>query len=182
MTPGRLRLRQWERMLVFYLHIAILMALAGLLIAVAIGDIRHLRIPNGLVLAILGLYAPYAASAHMLGIAAGAWWTPLAILAAAFVLGLAIFRTGVMGGGDIKLLIVLAPWAGLALLPAFVIAVALGGGLVAALVLVREHCVRRQRPDGASGALMHAPVPYGVAIAAGGLYVTSQLILNALAR
>lgn len=170
--------------MILIVHIAILAALSMLLAVIAIGDIRHLRISNRLVLAVLALYPAHALSAHWLGLAMPPWWHAPVLLAAAFALGLVIFKTGIMGGGDIKLLIVLTPWAGTALLAPFIIVVALGGGVVAAAVLARQWLrPLASRPDeGGTRAVMQAPVPYGVAIAAGGLYVAGQLILNALSR
>ncbi len=165
--------------MVLVLELAIVAAMAGLLLLAAVGDVRYLRIPNWLVLTILALYPAHAVCLHFLGLNAAPWWEGPALLAGAFVLALLVFQTGIMGGGDLKLMMVLAPWAGFALLPMFLMIVALGGGLVAALVLMRQLLFVR---DGGARAILRAPVPYGVAIAGGGLYVAGQLILNALAQ
>jgi prepilin peptidase CpaA len=66
-----------------------------------------------------------------------------------------------LGGGDVKLLAASALWTGSAALLPFLTATALAGGLLAAVFLVFA------RRGGRRVAL-----PYGVAIAAGGLLVT----------
>ena len=165
--------------MVLVLELAIVASMAGLLMLAAVGDIRHLRSPKWLVVAVVALYPAHALCLHALGLTAAPWWEGPALLAGAFVLALLVFQTGIMGGGDLKLMMVLVPWAGFALLPMFLIIVAIGGGLVAVMVLMRQLMFVRSGPV---RALMRTPVPYGVAIAGGGLYVASQLILNALAQ
>jgi prepilin peptidase CpaA len=66
-----------------------------------------------------------------------------------------------MGGGDVKLLASTSVWAGPALVFPLLMVTALAGGLVAVGVLA----ARRRR----------SPLPYGVAIAAGGLVVAQRL-------
>ena len=66
-----------------------------------------------------------------------------------------------LGGGDVKLLAAAALWTGSAALLPFLMATALAGGLLAALFLAFA------RREGKPVAL-----PYGVAIAAGGILIT----------
>jgi len=76
-----------------------LIVIAPLLVAVAWGDLRHMRIPNPLVLAVVAVFALMALidpPADLLGRVAVA----LAVLA----LGFAAFCLRLFGGGDVKML------------------------------------------------------------------------------
>ena len=145
----------------------LLLLLAGLLLWAAIGDIRTFNISNELNLAI-ALIAPL----H--------WWasgTPLWPAAAAHV-GIAIlifvvltgaWWLGMMGGGDVKMASAVALWLPPAAVPAFVVVMSLAGGVVTLIALIRHRMARREgRPE----------VPYGVAIAASGLWLIAQRYLN----
>lgn len=139
----------------------------ALLLSVAMGvvmvrDVMHYVIPNTLNAAILGLY-PFAA--YLLGLP----W-PMALLAAALVLlvGLGIFALGLMGGGDVKLLVVLTLWTGWTLAtPYFLILTVMLGGLLVVAVLIMRFLLpplykKRNLPRLLT---KKEPVPYGIAIA-----------------
>ncbi|WP_187435931.1 A24 family peptidase [Bradyrhizobium hipponense] len=99
-----------------------------------------------------------------------------------FLLLLVIYTRGWMGGGDVKLLVALAvglPPTGVMQLLTIT---ALAGGVLALVHLMMRHLpYPRLAPAGASLArrvyaierwrhLRHAPLPYGVAIACGGIW------------
>jgi prepilin peptidase CpaA len=159
----------------------------AILAIIAYGDVRTRRIPNALSLAIaiLGLtrialaHDPFAASQTL---AAGS-----AIFAATFLL----FWRGVVGGGDAKLVAAVVLLIGYQRLLTFLFLMSLCGGALALTTLAREHLrhwhpFRRTRmtPVSETGARTVVPVnstvPYGVAVAAGG--VITLMLETPLAR
>ncbi len=146
-----------------------LMAAAiGLLLCAAASDVATRRIPNRLTaaLALVGV-ARLAA-----GLAAGGGWADpaldLAAAGAVLALGAAGFAAGAIGGGDVKLAAAAALWLGAGAVGTFLAFSALAGGVLAAAYLGLGVLGRRAgRP---------APtLPYGVALAAGGLAATLHL-------
>lgn len=162
-----------------------------LFVVAAISDFRTRIIPNWIP-AFLGLLFTVAAivdpSAH----------PPLSSVAAAilvFVPLLILFAWGKMGGGDVKLLTAAALWSGWEQLPTLLLVTMLVGGVLAIVALVRiaarraadtlalffpcsatakarlwlEALLRTRNGDALP--LGEAGLPYGIAIAAGGLSV-----------
>jgi prepilin peptidase CpaA len=142
-------------------------ALAAMLLVACWSDLRTRTIPNGLNLAIALLAIPF-------------WWTvglPLwpdaaiqvAVALAVFAVFAGVFALGAMGGGDVKLVAAIAlwlPWQAVIVL-LFIMSVA--GGLLTLAMLIRHKLAR------AGGKL---EIPYGVAIAFGGLWLISERFLN----
>jgi prepilin peptidase CpaA len=150
----------------------------GILCIIAYGDVRTRRIPNVLTgaIAILGLmrmtvlHEPFAATYTLVAAAA--------VLAAAFLL----FLCGVLGGGDAKLVAAMALLIGYHDLLGFLFLMSLFGGALALAILARDK-IRHQplilsRPvrissatqaGGDGTAAAPSTVPYGAAIAAGGM-------------
>jgi prepilin peptidase CpaA len=139
-------------------------AAAGLAWA-AVSDISRYEIPHRACALVAG---GYLLALPALGLTP--WLVGLGLGAAAFGLGVVVFAAGWLGGGDVKLLAAALPWAGLGLLRDFTLATALTG---AGLGLAMLTPVRRLMPAGPQGAGegLKQPMPYGVAIAAGGLVV-----------
>ena len=135
--------------------------LAGLLVFLcllaAAMDVRTRRIPNWLNLIVL---LGGVSSLFMLP-GWSAIWPHLAHFAIALVLGMALFAMRVWGGGDAKFYASLAMWFPLARAPLLAMAVALAG-----LVLVLAYGVWARKHGKAS---WKQDLPYGVAIAAGGI-------------
>ena len=147
------------------------------LIAAAVSDLIRYEIPNGVPIVLLAGYAGYAVVADFSlftfgsGLSAG-----VAVLAG----GAILFRLGLLGGGDAKLLAAATPWFGWSGLPWFLLLVALWGGVLAVAVFV----VRRL----AKGTSRAGPVwwqrlcrreggiPYGVAICGGGLSLFGNIL------
>ena len=143
----------------FFIDTGVVVAFAVLLVAAAWGDIRNYRIPNALVGAFLVLFV----LAFALGLIprheiAGHLGAGVGVL----LLGMALFRFNWIGGGDAKFIAALALWAGWPEAIRLVIAMALAGGVVSALVVLQN------RPGGGKDKLRRR-VPYGVAIALAGL-------------
>ncbi len=143
-----------------YLHYGLLVCLAIALLTAAFTDIRSRQISNWLNAAI-ALGAPLF------------WWTSgleiypgvalqLAVAIGAFAILAALFAFKMMGGGDVKLLTALALWIEPNWFWKLLVVMALVGGLLTVIVGA-WHVMRRQRD--------RVAVPYGVAIAMGGLWV-----------
>lgn len=157
-----------------------LLVVAGLLLAAAWQDLRTLRIANGLSAAIAALFGAWAVA----GLSAGDY-SPTALglaigcAGALFLLGTAAFGAGMIGGGDVKLLAAIGLFAGPSMILDLLLLTALGGGLlgVAALAGVplgpvdgRGEATLRER--------LRTRIPYGPAIAAGGLWVATRLAIG----
>lgn len=153
-----------------FLDHALVAALACLLLAAVVTDLRARVIEHWTVIAIAGL-APvfWWVSGHAL------WPTVAAQLALAGI-ALMIFgfvwTRGWMGGGDVKLIAALALWLPLGpfVIMLWVMAIA-GGVLTLAVIVARRLRESTGRPQ----------IPYGVAIAVGGLWVIAQPYLNQFA-
>lgn len=179
--------------LVFPIGLALLLAIA------AVGDARRYIIPNRLTMAVAGWFALYV----LVGLTVTRTLTPAALIdpllvaAAVFAVTAALFALGVMGGGDVKLATATSLWAGSDLVFEFLTLTALAGGVLSMVALVRHKQRMAQSGGGKSVATgppvdgadadttaptaASAPPPrvaYGVAIAVGGIFVASQLIIN----
>jgi len=148
----------------------LLAILALLLVVAAAIDVRTYTISNRLNLAVALLAPVY-------------WWSvglPLwpdaaiqvALAAGVFLLLAIAFYTGMMGGGDVKLAAALALWFSPAATLRFLVFMSIAGGVVT-LGLLIAHKLRKKpgKPQ----------IPYGVAIAIGGLAILAQRFLNQFA-
>jgi prepilin peptidase CpaA len=139
----------------------------GILAAAAASDMARRRISNQLVIGLAAVGLARIALALWSGAA------PTAVLADAagaiglFALGALAFRFGVVGGGDVKLLAAGALWIGASALYPFLFATALAGGVLGIALMI---WVRLPFPGG--GVRERVSLPYGVAIATGGILVT----------
>jgi prepilin peptidase CpaA len=146
------------------------LAAAGALLASASSDLTSYQIPNR-----------YAATVALAAMPAGLVAGPLALLLAlamgigVFAFGAIFFARGWMGGGDVKLLAATALWVPPPLLSVFALSTALAGAVlsIALLTPLRHRLpappVSLRPTDGASA--LRRPVPFGIAIAIGGLVV-----------
>ena len=154
-----------------------LTAFAGFLVWAAWSDLRDYIIPNRISIAIAALYPAHFLAAGSINSVPGA----LIVAAIVFTAGFAFFALKIAGGGDVKLMTATALWAGQAQIIQFLFVTALAGGVLAAFLAMRAW---RQSavsmPDGTLvlriGAIREAKVPYGAAIAAGGLYLVAGLL------
>ncbi len=155
---------------------------AGLvLFAAALGwaagsDLLRLRIPNWVVVTIAALYPIYVLSAAQ----PVAWQGALVVAGLVFAIGFALYSFRLLGGGDVKLLAAVALWAGPVQITSFMISTAIIGGLLAVVVttplrLLLPYMAAATRVDADVRQLVKLQIPYGVAIAAGGLIVAARL-------
>lgn len=143
-----------------YFHYGLLSALAIALLYAAATDIHRRQIDNRLTAAI-ALTAPLYWWASGLSLWPGVA-IQLGVALAVFAILAGLFALRMMGGGDVKLLSALALWIVPANFLKLVIVMAIVGGVLT-LVMGAWHVARRQRD--------RIAIPYGVAIAFGGLWV-----------
>lgn len=155
----------WLRMLPAIAFAAVLLVAAGY-------DMVQRRIPNWTVLALIAAYVPAA----MLHLTPQGWAPSLGGFAVALVGSALLYLFGWLGAGDSKLFSAAALFLGLGNLLLLTCATAVAGGLIALGMLVMRPrsalrgLTSRGRKEGGSRG-----VPYGVAIALGGV-VTAVLI------
>ena len=141
--------------------------LALMLLGASWCDLKSRTIPNGLNLAIALTAIPF-------------WWSlglpfwpdaaiQVAIAALVFGLFAIAFAIGAMGGGDVKLIGALALWLPFKAVLVLLFVMSLAGGVLTLALYLRHKLARR------TGQL---EIPYGVAIAFGGLGLISERFLN----
>ncbi|WP_256837539.1 prepilin peptidase [Sphingopyxis sp. KK2] len=140
---------------------------AILMICSAISDLRWREISNGL----NGLIAVFAIP---FWVAAGwALWPDAAMVAGVaaviFVFFLLMYMFNAMGGGDVKNVFAVFLWVPVSLAMPALTVMAVVGGILSAIMLVRIKMRPSDKP---------VEVPYGVAIAAAGLWALHQQYLN----
>jgi prepilin peptidase CpaA len=152
---------------------------AGLAWAVR-SDVMRRTIPNRLCLALAVAGLGYA----LVGGQPGSPWVAVALAAAVLLGGMVCFAFGWFGGGDVKLAAALTLWAGPAVAMEFLFVAALAGaGLAVATLLLRAFPV----PYVSTSALVVDPrpergtpaaegMPYGLAIAAGGVFILYRML------
>ena len=145
----------------------VLFVLAALLVVAAVIDVRTFTISNRLNLAV-------ALSAPVYWLSVGLTpWPGMAIQIAAgvlvFVLLAGAFYAGMMGGGDVKLAAALSLWFSPVSTIRFLVLMSIAGGVLTLVILAWHRAHKREgRPE----------IPYGVAIAFGGLAILTQRFLN----
>ena len=141
--------------------------LAPALLYAAYGDWLRRDIPNK-------LNAAIALTAPLYWWAAGfSLWPEIAIIVALalalFILFTFAFAIGAMGGGDVKMIAALALWMTPLQLPVMLIVMAIAGGVLTLAMLIHHRLSpKTQKPE----------IPYGIAIATGGLWVVLNEILT----
>ena len=141
--------------------------LAAMLVWIAVVDVRTYTISDRINVAIALLAPVYWLSAGV------PLWPDAAIRvgvgALVFMLFAGAFYLNVMGGGDVKLAGALALWFTPYETLTLIVVMSIAGGLLT-LVVLAGHRLRRKegRPE----------VPYGVAIAVGGMWLLAQRFLN----
>ncbi len=148
-------------------RLALLGALAALLIAAAITDLRSRIISNRLNLAVAAL-APLWWLASGLNLWPGVA-VQLLVGAIVFALFTALFAFGMMGGGDVKLLGALALWFPWQAVLSMIVLMAILGGLVTIVTVIHHRMTKR---------LGQPEIPYGVAISIAALWLLGERYFN----
>lgn len=136
------------------------LAALGLLAAASYGDLRRREIPDWCALGLAALF-------FVLQVSRGRWSAfgdGMLVALAVFGVGAGLFRFGLLGGGDVKLMSALALWAGSAGILQFVLLTSLAGGPLSLACLAVSAWRRRADP---AVPRPRVEVPYGVAIALG---------------
>lgn len=142
------------------------LSLTGIIMLVAAGyDAVRYRIPNLTSLSLLLLFPVYVLIAPV----TVPWGEHLVVFAVLLVLGYLVYLKNWVGAGDIKLLSVVGLWAGPTHVATFLFVTALAGGLLALALgtglLIRTYVTKKP----SANSFAKTPIPYGVAIAIGGL-------------
>jgi prepilin peptidase CpaA len=162
------------------LQIGCLGAFAILLIAAGWQDLRTLKIANSLSLATVASFAVWATAGFALGrLSAVMLGMTIICGLAVFAVGVLGFAGGVVGGGDVKLLAAASLFAGPTHMVDFLAVTALIGGALG-LALLAGAPIGPAAPtvDGTLRARLRGGLPYGPAIAGGGLWVTAALVAS----
>jgi prepilin peptidase CpaA len=149
------------------LSLGLMAILALLMIAAAISDLRSRSISNGLNATMALLAIPFWIAT---GLSA---WPDMAIqfgaAFAVFLLFVGLFFIGGMGGGDVKMIGAVMLWVPLPLFMPTLTVMAIAGGILSAVMLIHIKIRPSDKP---------VEVPYGVAIAAAGLWALHQQYFN----
>ncbi|WP_443026069.1 A24 family peptidase [Sphingomonas sp. PB2P19] len=142
-------------------------ALGGVLVSAGIEDARTREIANWKSAAI-ALLAP-------------AWWfasglqpwpdmaAQIAVALAVFAVFLAIFHFGLMGGGDVKLIVALSLWLPFSAFVMMLMVMSIAGGIVTIVMMIERRISRNSN---------EIEIPYGVAIAIAGILAIREPLLN----
>jgi len=163
----------------FLLIKVIFVGYVALLAVAALYDVGKFIIPNWISLALVGLFV----------LAAVALPVPVDLVnqlggMAAILLGcLVLYRFRILGGGDLKLATAVGLWIGFAALPQFLIVTAAAGGAFALGLIVLRRLLTGVLLVQASTRNVTLPrlllpgeqIPYGMAIAVGGIWVARKL-------
>lgn len=141
--------------------------LVMMLLAACWCDLKSRTIPNKLNIAIALLAIPFWWSIGL------ALWPDAAlqvgVAAIVFALFAGAFALGAMGGGDVKLIGALALWLPFQAVVMLLFVMSVAGGVLTLVMYLRHRLAAKQ------GQL---EIPYGVAIAFGGLWLISERFLN----
>jgi len=147
--------------------LGLMIVLGLLMVAAAISDLRSRTISNELNAAMALLAIPFWIATGL------SLWPEMPIqfgaALAVFLVFAGLFAIGAMGGGDVKMIGAVMLWIPLPLFMPMLTVMAVGGGILSAVMLIHM----KLRP---SDKLVE--VPYGVAIAAAGLWALHQQYLN----
>ena len=145
----------------------LIFVLGGLLVSAGIEDARTREIANWKT-ATVALLAPLWWYANGLDP-----WPDMAVqlgcALAVFAVFLLAFHFGMMGGGDVKLIVALALWLPFPSFLTMMMVMSIAGGVVT-LIMMSESRFRKNREN--------IEVPYGVAIAIAGLLAIREPLFN----
>ena len=144
--------------------------LAALILLAAAWDLRKREIPNSLNAAIALLAIPFWWASGL------AFWPDIAlhIGVAALVLGLFLipYALGGMGGGDVKMVAAVSLWLPWEAVVVLLVIMSMAGGLLTLGMWIRHRAAKAGH---------QLEIPYGVAIAIGGLWLIGERFLNQFA-
>jgi prepilin peptidase CpaA len=139
-----------------------------ILAAAAVQDVKSLRITNYFSVALVVLFG---LTLVFVGVASD-WWENLVVFSLFLVVGFLLFNTGILGGGDIKLLAATSLWFDFEGALFLFVSVACAGGIAALLFMALRRAIPFPKDVRESWIALRkkGPVPYGLGIAAGGIW------------
>lgn len=144
--------------------------LAAMVVVAAVWDIRTRTIPNALNASIALLAVPFWIASGL------SFWPDVAIqigiALAVFFLFLGAFAIGAMGGGDVKMVAAVALWLTPYSVLTMLVIMSLAGGVLTLVMMARHKLAKAQH---------QLEIPYGVAIAVGGIWLIGEQFLNQFA-
>ncbi|MBY0427791.1 MAG: prepilin peptidase [Alphaproteobacteria bacterium] len=162
-------------------HDGVLIIAAVTMLIAALSDIKKLIISNRLCLFLAALFPLYVLTApHEI-----MWLHHVLIAGTVLVIGFAMFAMNFLGGGDVKMLAAASLWAGPKMIATLLLFTSFAGGLlalgfaVAALYRARVLKIEAKSETNEVIPWHKTPVPYGVAIACGGvtaLFMMAQAV------
>lgn len=144
-------------------HVALVFIAAAIFVAAGASDASEYRIPNylsGLLLLIFPIFVLTAP--HEID-----WIQHVMIFGLVGLSGFAMFLAHKVGAGDVKLLAAASLWAGPHLIAVLLVVTALAGGVLSVIMAILTHM--RGRGDPARVDIAKVSIPYGIAIACGGM-------------
>jgi prepilin peptidase CpaA len=167
--------------LLAFVQTGCMITFALLLLLAAWQDWRTMHIADGISLGIIAIFVVWATA----GFVSGSFSLldlalALACAAGMFGLGTLAFAAGAMGGADVKLAAVVSLFAGPALILDFISITTVVGGLLGVALLAGAPIgpVVASTGEGTVRTRLRGSLPYGPAIAAGGLWVALALALT----
>lgn len=156
---------------------AILIAVGALLVFAAIKDYQSFEIPDWISIAVAVLFVIYVGARNLIYPEYGTvdWLSALAVSALVLVVFAFLFFRDMIGGGDVKMITALSLWAGWSKLLNLLFWISAAGGVVALIWLLRKK-FSRSKNEGEKKNLRKAEIPYGIAIAFGGILTGFQLV------
>jgi len=141
-----------------------------MVVIAGVSDFFTLKIPNWLNATIAVSVVPFVLLSGM-PLEIFAWHVIAGLLT--FVVGFVLFSANIIGGGDAKMLAACAIWVGWDALMQFAVVTAFAGGALVIMIKIWAFFARRQnlgKTGWAKNFLSKKPqLPYGIAIAAGGV-------------
>ena len=161
-----------------WVHWFAVFVLTAALIAAALNDLSTYLIPHRYSVAIVAAFLLFAIGRPLPFVLAG-----LAAGVLLFALGALLFARHLLGGGDVKLLAAAGLWAGFDQLALLIFASAVAGGVLAAAQLSPLSRLLPAPPGRAPVgndfySRMRQPMPFGVAIALGGVCVAVARLVS----
>ncbi len=169
------------------IYLTSLACFTALLITGMVTDLLERRLPNWLTGGVLLLYPAFVLSSPV----PQDWLLALLLAATVFLIGFGLFAFDLIGGGDVKLMAAVALWAGLQHAVQFFVVTALSGGVLALAYLLyrqalpwlqawawslRARFLAAPTATPGPGAATPMSLPYGIAIAVGGLTIVTELL------
>jgi len=150
-------------------HVAIIFIAGILFVAAAVNDALSYRIPNALCGLLFILFPIYVVTSPR----SVDWRQNILVGGIVLTIGFAAFLGRLMGAGDIKLLSVASLWAGTHSIAILLIVTAFAGGVESLAVAALRAALRKTRGRARPSKVQ---IPYGVAIATGGLAMLGSIV------